>query len=102
MTRMKCAPLAAGGLALLALLVTSSARSVVPARHEASARAAQLMAFGGRSVEQRSSPSAAKLDAALADLSRHLHLVRAEHALEDLHSLSPAAHFMQSASSTAP
>jgi hypothetical protein len=60
------------------------------------------MAFGGRSAEQRSSPSAAKLDAALADLSRHLDRVRSERALEDLHSLSPAARFKRSALSAVP
>jgi hypothetical protein len=63
---------------------------------------AQLMAFGGRSAAQQAIPSAAKLDAALADLSRHLDRVRSEQALEDLHSLSPAAHFVQRAVSAVP
>jgi subtilisin family serine protease len=101
MSRMKCAPPAASTLALLALIAASSADSVVPARQKPVARAtggAQLMAFGGRSAAQRESASDAKLDAALADLSRHLHRVRSERALEDLHSLSPAARFRQSAS----
>ncbi|MBV8973975.1 MAG: hypothetical protein JOY74_02550, partial [Sinobacteraceae bacterium] len=60
------------------------------------------MAFGGRSAEQQRSPSARKLDAALADLTRHLDRVRGEHALEDLHSLSPAAHFVQRSGSAVP
>jgi subtilisin family serine protease len=60
------------------------------------------MAFGGRSAAQRESASAAKLDGALADLSRHLNRVRSERALEDLHSLSPAARFMQGAGSAGP
>jgi len=101
MSRMKYAPPAACALALLALIAASSADSVVPARQKPVARAtggAQLMAFGGRSAAQRESASDAKLDAALADLSRHLHRVRSERALEDLHSLSPAARFRQSAS----
>jgi hypothetical protein len=103
MTRMKCGPCAASAFALLTLLATSSADSVVPARQKPPARApAALMAFGGRSAEQRSSASAAKLDAALADLSRHLGRVRSERALEDLHSLSPAARFMRSAGSAVP
>ncbi len=105
MIRMKNGPLAASALALLALLATSSAFSVVPARQKPLARVAggaQLMAFGGRSAEQPSGPHAAKLDAALADLSRHLNRVRSERALEDLHSLSPAARFMQSAGSAGP
>ena len=102
---MKYGPFAASALALLAVLATSSADSVVPARHQQPARApegAQLMAFGGRSAEQRSSPRAAKLDAALADLSRHLGRVRSDHALEDLHSLSPAARFVHGASGALP
>jgi subtilisin family serine protease len=102
---MKYGPFAASALALLAVLATSSADSVVPARHQQAipaSGAARLMAFGGRSAAQRSSANAAKLDAALADLSRHLHLVRSERALEDLHSLSPAARFMQSAGNASP
>ena len=105
MTRMKCGPFAASALALLAVLATSSADSVVPARHQQLMRVpagAQLMAFGARSAEQRSSPTAGKLDAALADLSRHLDRMRSDHALEDLHSLSPAARFMQVAGSAVP
>src|SRR5215469_4877244 len=89
----------------LAFLAASSADSVVPAAKQTLARGAgkaQLMAFGGRSAAQRSSASAARLDAALADLSRHLDRVRTDHALEDLHSLSPAAHFMQGAGSAVP
>jgi subtilisin family serine protease len=101
MSRMKCAPPAACALALLALIATSPADSAVPASRKLATRAAggaQLMAFGGRSAAQRESASDAKLDPALADLSRHLHRVRSERALEDLHSLSPAARFRQSAS----
>src|SRR5262252_2866926 len=96
---------AASALAFLAVLAASSADSVVPAAKQTLARGAgtaQVMAFGGRNAAQRSSASAARLDAALADLSRHLDRVRADHALEDLHSLSPAAHFRQSAGSAVP
>ena len=96
---------AASALAFLAVLAASSADSVVPAAKQTLARGAgkaQLMVFGGRSAAQRSSASAARLDAALADLSRHLDRVRTDHALEDLHSLSPAAHFRQSAGRAAP
>jgi len=102
---MKWAPSAASALALLALIAASSADSVVPARQKLATRSAgraQLMAFGGRSAAQRESASDAKLDAALADLSRHLHRVRSERALEDLHSLSPAARFMPGAGSVIP
>jgi hypothetical protein len=95
----------ASALAFLAVLTTSAADSAVPAAKQALARGpgeAQLTAFGGRSAAQRASASAARLDAALADLSRHLDRVRTDHALEDLHALSPAAHFMQSAGSAVP
>jgi hypothetical protein len=97
--------LAASAPAFLAVLAMSSAGSAVPARQESltpGPGGPQLMAFGGRSAEQRSSASAAKLDAALADLSRHLDRVRSERTLEDLHSLSPAARFKRSASSAVP
>jgi hypothetical protein len=53
---------------------------------------AHLMVFGGRSANQLTGTDA-KLDAALADLVRHAYRARADHALEDLHSLSPAARF---------
>ncbi len=105
MIRMKRASWAAGGLTLVALLTASAADSVVPPGQKSAARAAgsaPLMAFGGRSVQQRLNPNAAKLDAALADLSRHLDRVRNERALEDLHSISPAARFSQSVSSPVP
>jgi subtilisin family serine protease len=98
------AHLATSTLAFLALLATSSADSALPMAKRSAARAsggAQLMAFGGRSVTQHAATDL-RLDAALADLSRHLSRVRNDHALEDLHSLSPAAHFMQSAASAAP
>jgi hypothetical protein len=96
---------AASALAFLAVIAAWSANSGMPSRHQPVTRlpgGGQLMAFGGRSAEQRRSPGAAKLDAALADLSRHLDRVRSERALEDLHSLSPAARFKRSAGSPVP
>jgi hypothetical protein len=63
---------------------------------------APLWAFGGRSAAQTKSGVGGKLDAALADLSRHLSRVRPAHALADLHSMSPAAHFMQRDPGAAP
>src|SRR5262245_8488203 len=105
MSRKKCFPVAAGGLALLAFLAADAADSVVSVRTKPAVRAtgsAHLMAFGGRGAAQRESGGGGKLDAALADLSRHLNRVRSERALEDLHSLSPAARFMKSAGSAAP
>ncbi|HYX73525.1 MAG TPA: S8 family serine peptidase [Steroidobacteraceae bacterium] len=104
MSRKKSVPFAVGGLALLALLAADAADSVVPIQKPAarSSGGAQLMAFGGRSAAHRETGSSAKLDAALADLSRHLNRVRSERALEDLHALSPAARFMASTGSAAP
>jgi subtilase family protein/putative Ig domain-containing protein len=102
---MSCASFIAGGFALLALLPATAVDSAVLARQKPAARAAggpQLMAFGGRSAEQRLSPNGAKLDAALADLTRHLPRVRREHALEDLHALSPAARFAHAAGGAGP
>ncbi|HZC85630.1 MAG TPA: hypothetical protein VE266_01430, partial [Steroidobacteraceae bacterium] len=99
------ARLAASALTFLAVLAGSSADSAVLAAKQTQARgpgAAQLMAFGGRNAAQRASASAARLDASLADLSRHLDRVRTDHALEDLHSLSPAAHFVQRAGDAVP
>jgi len=103
MRRLMPARLVTSTLAFLAVLVTSSADSASPVAKQAARTSggAQLMAFGGRSVTQPAETDL-KLDAALADLSRHLSRVRTDHALEDLHSLSPAAHFMQSAASAAP
>ena len=53
------------------------------------------MAFGGRSFAQLRGTEA-KLDAALADLSRHANLARPGRMLADLHAMSPAARFTQS------
>jgi hypothetical protein len=83
------------GLTLVAAIATSSATSVPPSMHLRAATqpgAAHLMVFGGRTAAQLAGTDA-KLDAALADLVRHAHRARSDHALEDLHSLSPAARF---------
>src|ERR1700730_15960452 len=82
-------------LAVVPFGVASSAHSAVrPASHRASpAAGVHLVAFGSRSPAQWHSATLRKLDGALADLARHAYRVRAGHALEDLHSLSPAARF---------
>jgi Subtilase family len=64
--------------------------------------AAHLRVFGSRSMPQRHSAAGAKFDGALADLSRHLGVVRPDHAIGDLRSLAPAARFMQSSAGAAP
>jgi hypothetical protein len=88
------------GIAAVALLGMMAASATSPPRpvlrHPTpAAGTASLWAFGGRSAAQTKSGIGGKLDAALADLSRHLSRVRPAHALADLHSMSPAAHFMQ-------
>lgn len=62
----------------------------------------QLYSFGSRSLPQRLSPTGIKLDAALAELTRHLGRLRPGHEIEDLHSLSPAARFARAAADTEP
>jgi Subtilase family len=96
--------------ALAALVVLSTAgvsSAVAPAQrntlHAASPPGdARLYAVGTRSVQQRSSVQALKMDSVLADLSRHLSRVRPATQLADLHSLSPAAHFVQRAPKATP
>jgi len=89
---------AIGALASLAAITASSA--VAPSRlinlHRAAAPgSAHLYAVGTRSAAQRQNGTTAKMDAVLADLSRHASLARPTHLLTDLHSLSPAARFTQ-------
>jgi hypothetical protein len=61
-----------------------------------------LRVFGVRSAQRRGSSTAAKFDGALADLTRHAHLARPDHAAEDLQSLAPGAKFTQNAAGAAP
>ena len=97
--------LALGALAVLAA-VTASSAVVSPALNRLQPKsapgAARLYVSGSRSAQQRQSTVAAKLDSVLADLSRHAALARPGHALADLHSLSPAARFIQLAANQAP
>ena len=97
--------LALGTLAVLSTVGVSSAVAPVQRNglHALSAPGdARLHAFGTRSVQQRASADTRKLDSALADLSRHLGRVRPAHQLADLHSLSPAARFIQRAPQATP
>jgi hypothetical protein len=93
--------------ALVGLSTVGVSSAVAPAQrnalHAMSAPGdARLVAVGTRSVQQRASADAAKLDSVLADLSRHLTLIRPAHQLADLHSLSPAAKFTQRAPASTP
>jgi Subtilase family/Putative Ig domain len=88
------------GVAALVGIITAASSASPPPPLLARARSvepggAQLMAFGGRSFAQLHS-TAGKLDAALADLSRHANLARPGRVLADLHAMSPAARFTQS------
>jgi hypothetical protein len=93
------------GVALLAAATASSAVSTLrPNRLRPSTLpgSARLYASGSRSAEQRRSATAGKYDAALADLSRHAVLASSSQALAALHSLSPAARFMQTSANSTP
>jgi subtilisin family serine protease len=56
----------------------------------------------GRSARQQLGIRGAKLDPALAELTTHLNLVTPQNAVADLHSLNPAAKFMQRPSDATP
>jgi hypothetical protein len=62
----------------------------------------RLRITSGRSVEQLLSATASKYDAALAEISRHVALASSGHALADLHTLNPAARFMQISANSTP
>lgn len=96
--------LGVAAVAVVGLMAASATSPPLPIlRHPAvPAGSAPLRAFGGRSAAQLRSGIGGKLDAALADLSSHAYLARPDHLLEDLHSLSPAAHFMQRGAGTEP
>jgi Subtilase family len=94
-------------LAVLALLSAAAvSRATAPytpsLRFVATPGIAGLRALGGRSAQQRQSALAGKLDATLADLTRHSALIHPERALADLHALNPAARFKQPAMAAAP
>jgi len=96
------------GVAVVALVGIMAASATSPprpgVRYPAAAPGgnARLIAFGGRSAAQLASGIGGKLDAALADLTRQRSRARPDHALEDLHSLSPATRFMQHGSGAEP
>jgi hypothetical protein len=94
---------ALGAVAALAAISAVSAVGLVqPRLHASVPGTAQLRAIGSRSAEQRASSTGSKLDAALADIARHLNRVRPDHALADLHALNPVAKFIQPADSAEP
>jgi hypothetical protein len=87
---------------LTAISAVSAVGPAQPMLHRPNAAGrSTLHVSGGRSLQQRQS-AGSKFDAALADISRHLNTVRADHALADLHALNPAARFIQPADSSTP
>src|SRR5450755_586441 len=87
-----------GGITLLgavAALATVFAPRMLNLRHGAAIApgTSHLVAFTSRGLAARSTPDVGKMDAALADIARHAPSLRPGHALEDLHSMNPAARF---------
>jgi len=96
---------AIGAMAVLAAVTVSSADSGLrpnALRSKATPGSARLYVVGVRRAQKSQTTANPKLDGALADLSRHAALVRPGSALADLHSLSPAARFVQTATGAAP
>ena len=93
----------AAALTLLAAMTASSDVSTLSYRLHASPAPgrARLYAIGTRASAQRHG-AAVKLDSVLADLVRHAFRARPDHALADLHALSPAARFTVSKSTGMP
>jgi hypothetical protein len=95
-----------GSAGVFAAVVAVSAAGLlrsIDLRHGTPARAgsSHLLAYGGRSLQQRN-VEGSRLDAALADISRHASVVRPTGALADLRALNPAARFRQATSNSAP
>ncbi len=88
--------------AVVAASSTVSNRASPRIRAAATPGVAQLRAFGGRSLQQRQSASAAKFDGTLADLSRHAPASGPSQTLAALHSMSPAARFKLSLDGVTP
>src|SRR5438552_9928238 len=102
---MKTRVIAIGTLAVAAGI---SVAAVAPWRQvslhprAAAAGTSHLHAYGVRGSQASGGVQNPKLDSALADISRHLGQVRADHAVEDLHVLHPAARFAQPAGAGEP
>jgi hypothetical protein len=62
----------------------------------------RLHVAGSRSAQQRDSASGSKFDASLAEIVRHASSLRPGSALQDLHTLNPAARFSRPADSSTP
>ena len=91
---------------LVAVTALAAASDVSTSRHthlrpSVAPGSSPLRMFGVRGAQQSGS-STAKFDGALADLSRHAHLARPDHAVEDLQSLAPGVKFVQTAAGAAP
>ena len=94
----------AATLALLAAMTASSGHLEAPLSTApiARSRAERSCTRSAHAACAQRHGAAAKLDSVLADLARHASRVRPDHALGDLHALSPAARFTTSKSTAMP
>ena len=102
---MKSHYLAIGTLALLSTLAARSATSppsTAAAPDNTTSGRPHLHVSGGRTAQQHLSPGGQKLDAALAELTQHVSTANTQPTVADLHTLNPAAKFMQRASDPIP
>jgi hypothetical protein len=83
-------------------LVTLTLLSTTAASDNSATGGPHLHVSGGRSDQQRLSPGGQKLDAALAELTNHVSLAGSRATLADLHTLNPAAKFIQRATDSTP
>jgi hypothetical protein len=92
---------ALGGLTAVAAV---SAVGPSPVRlHFSTPGRASLHIAGSRSArQQRENTAASKFDGSLAEISRNSATLRVGHEIEDLHTLNPAAKFVQTARSSTP
>lgn len=79
-----------------------SAFASPPASQSATIATPHLHVAGGRDPRQRIGPGDARLDSALWEISANLGRVNPRSAVADLHSMSPAARFMQRPSDSGP
>jgi hypothetical protein len=83
-------------------LVTLTLLSTTAASDNSATGGPHLHVSGGRSDQQRLSPGGQKLDAALAELTNHVSLAGSRATLADLHTLNPAAKFIQRPTDSTP
>jgi hypothetical protein len=98
---MKIRIMAIGALGVAAGVALATVAPWRHTLHSAVPGASHLAAYGVRGPKSADLYSA-KLDSTLADISRHLSQVSADHAVQDLHVIHPAARFSQPAGTGEP